>query len=643
MGFLDKIFEYTKHIQDVEESIHANKQDFLEIYERNLQLEKEITERRKELQVTNQRMLSLQHVWDMLNSSRPLSSIFNSIVKTLQGDLGYVHCMVIKIEKTENEKTLRILSQSHTEFASKLEKALGDVETATLIYPETGVFVDSLTEKVIKQTTDYRSSLRPILKCIDEDKFRTLLANPQSRSMISIPLKTQGNDFGWLVVFSTRELAEDAELDFLKTFSQQIELAITIADLFQVVKNQAVTDPLTTLYNRRYFEEFLKSEVTRAERTRQPFTLIGLDLDHLKQINDKYGHYYGDLAIKTVAEAMKKNARSIDVAARIGGEEFNILLPGVDSAGGVIAAERIRTAIESCKLDQIGHVTASIGVATFLEHSDNADELLELVDQAMYKAKRNGRNQVKLAKAMTETSWQEIAIDVFVKILSKHQVHVPAELAQELCEKLSTNNENQKSKAKEMLYNVSDILTQTYNPSHQKGITKEKIKIATKLAKIFNLSEEEINKLRIATTLYDIGNLMLPQELLLKSEPLTDDEKEKIKAHPVIAAREILEPISSVQDIIPIIEAHHENWDGTGYPGKAAGQEIPLSSQIILILDAYFALIEPRSYRKALKPADAINSIKEDAGKKWNNSLVKEFCSLMEKYVETDDNEDIND
>ena len=96
-------------------------------------------------------------------------------------------------------------------------------------------------------------------------------------------------------------------------------------------------------------------------------------MDHLKQINDLYGHNYGDIAIKAIAEVLKKNARSIDIAARMGGEEFNLILPGIDSAGGLVAAERIRKTLEATEIDTIGHITASIGVATFLEHTDNAE------------------------------------------------------------------------------------------------------------------------------------------------------------------------------------------------------------------------------------------------------------------------------
>lgn len=630
MGFFDKLKEFQNQISEVENNIYTNKQDFLEIYERNVQLEKEISERTKELDVANQRMLTLQHIWDMMNSSKPLSNVLDAIVKTLQGELGYLHSCIVQKKDNDEGTYLKIITQAKDTLATKLDSVLGKpFETIRLPYNENGIFGQALIEKSIKQTTDLRAVLRTVLPDLAEDLVRKILTNVQSRSIIIVPLCTMEVNFGWLVVFSSREMAEEAELDFLKLFAKQIELVTTIADLFQAVKNQAVTDALTTLYNRRYFEEFLNKEVIRAERMKQPFTLIALDLDYLKQINDKHGHAFGDLAIKAVADVLKKNARSIDIAARMGGEEFNVLLPGVDSKGGLIAAERIRTAIADCKLEQIGQITASIGVATFFEHSEKVDELLEIADQAMYTAKRNGRNQVQIAKPITEISWQEVAMNTFMDILSRKKIPISKEVSKNLCQKLSEPGSNNIT-PKDMLYSVADMLAKTYNPLHGKGITKSKVQLATKLAKVFDLSKDDIDNLRIATLLYDVGNLMIPHELLQKAGPLTDEERDEIKKHPIIAAREILKPISEIKDIIPIIEHHHENWDGSGYPGNVSGEKIPLASQIILITDSYFALTEPRSYRQALTPQEALEVIKEDSNKKWNPSLVKEFVTLVE-------------
>lgn len=631
MSFLDKIKEFHRQVSEVENNIYSNKQDFLEIYERNLQLERDISERTKELDLANQRMLTLQHIWEMMNSSKPLTSVLDLIVKMLQGDLGYLHSCILQKKDDEEGQYLKIITQAKDELVARVDSIIGKpFDTYRLNYDENGIFAQALAQKNIIQTVDLRAGLRSVTPYFSEDLVQNILNNAKSRSVIIVPLCTMNVDFGWLVVFSSRDCAEEVELDFLKLFAKQIELAITIADLFEAVKNQAVTDALTTLFNRRYFEEALDKEVIRSKRMNQPFTIISLDLDYLKQINDKHGHSVGDLAITTVADVLKKNARSIDIPARMGGEEFNVLLPGVDSKGGLIAAERIRSAIAECELEHIGQITASIGVATFLEHSDKVDELLEIADQAMYMAKRNGRNQVQLAKPVAEISWQEVAINTFMDILSKKRIPISSEISKMLCKKLSKSHMDEKNTPKDMLYSVADMLGKTYNPLQGKGVTKSKVQLAIRLAKLFDLSKDEIDKLRIATLLYDIGNLMIPQELLQKTEPLTDEDKAEIKKHPVIAAREILKPISEVQDIIPIIEHHHENWDGTGYPGKVSGEDIPLSSQIILIIDAFFALIEPRTYRSALSTQEALEVIKKDSNKKWNPSLVKEFVSLIE-------------
>ena len=626
MGFFDKIKEFSLKVTEVENSIYSGKTDYLEMYERNLQLEKEIEQRTKELNLANKRILTLQHILDMMNSAKPLQSVLENIVNSLQGELGYLHSNIVRVASDDKGEYMHVLAQSKDLAIQRVNSIIHDpMQTRRLAYDPDSYYAIAIREKKIVQTKNFEKALRFILPNLDDATVNDTVQNIQSKSLIIIPLYTRSKPFGIFCVFSSREELTDTEADFLTTYAQQIEVAITIADLFETVKSQAVTDSLTGLYNRRYFEECLTREVTRAQRQNQPFSIIGLDLDFLKKINDVHGHAYGDLAIKTIADILKKNARSIDIAARMGGEEFNLLLPGIDSKGAMIAAERIRKAIEVEEIETIGHITASVGVATYLEHSDNIDEVMELTDQAMYMSKRNGRNQVTLAKPITETSWQEIAVNTFMDILSKHNVPIDASVSEEICEKLKNT-----TGTKDVLYSVADMINSIYNPLHSEGVMKSKVLLAVSLAKRFDLSKEEIDNLRIATLLYDIGNLMLPPEILLKRGPLTDVEHIKMQEHPLIAAREILKPISYIQDVIPIIEHHHENWDGTGYPGKIAKEEIPMTSQIILIVDAYFALTEQRPYRAKLSPKEALEIIKKDAGKKWNKALVEEFVSFID-------------
>ena len=629
MSFLDKINEIRKRISEVENNIYHGKEEYLEVYERNLQLELEIEERTKELNIANQRMLSLQNILDMMNSSKPLKNVLETVVNSIQGELGYLHSTIMRKAVDENGEHLYVIAEAEDDVIKRADEILKTpIQARRLAYSQNGIFYNTLHNKKIIQSTDVKASLRAIMPDEAEETLDEIISDKVTRSIISIPLYALDEPFGIFAVFSSREELAKSEEDFLMMYAKQIELAITIANLFEKVKEQAVTDGLTGLYNRRYFEEYLQKEVIRAKRINQPFSVIGLDLDFLKKINDTYGHAYGDIAIKTIANVLKSNARSIDTAARMGGEEFNIILPGVGSEGAMIAAERIRKTIENTELDTIGHITASMGVATFLEHSDNIEDIMELTDQAMYISKQNGRNQVTLAKPMDETSWQELAVSAFLDILSKRKIPLAEKFKNDLSTKLISNEPQS-----EILYSVADLLTQTYNPMHVRGGVKLKVLTAVSLAKRFDLPKGDIDNLKIAMLLYDLGNLLIPQDIFKKTSPLTEDDVKHIKEHPIIAAREILEPISYIQDVIPIVESHHENWDGSGYPAKLSHDDIPMTSQIVLIVDAYYALTEERAYRNKMTPQEALDVIKKDAGVKWNNTLVDEFVALIENEL----------
>ncbi len=628
MGLFDSFKNFKNKLDKVESTVYSGSESLLEVYEKNAKLEAEIVARTKELDRANRQMLTLQHIWEMMNSSKPLSSVLNAIVNSLQGELGYLYSFIVKQRSDNDGKYLQIVASSRDDMGAKFSEYFNcDLSEYRMCFPEFDEVKEAIKNNQIYQSKELVKLISSFIPNIDKDKVAEFLKDAKMKSYILVPLVSKQTHFGSLIVFSSRENISNSELNFLSLFAKQIELAITIADLFQAVKEQAITDGMTGLYNRRYFEEYIKKEAIRAMRQNQKFTVIGLDLDHLKQINDTYGHNYGDIAIKAIAEVLKSNARSIDIAARMGGEEFNLILPGVDIEGGCIAAERIRKAIESVELEKIGRITASLGVATYPDQSDDIQELLELTDQAMYESKRNGRNRVSIAKPSYETSWQEIAVNTFVDILSKHRIPMDNVTSRLLTEKLMEMNNDR-------LYQVADALVQSYNPEHQTGGMKQKVELATMLAKRFDLPKEAIDKLRIAILLYDIGNTMLPKELLNKREPLNEEDKTSIKQHPIIAAREILKPISNIVDVIPIIEKHHENWNGTGYPEKISGDDIPIESQIILIIDSYFALMEKRPYRDALSSEEAIKVIQEEVDKKWNSKLADEFISLVKSDFE---------
>ena len=637
MGLLKSLQKFIGRINEVENNLSNNKEKFLEIHERNVFLEREIELRTKELDQANKTLLSLQNIWDMMNSSEPLTNVLEGVAEIIKNQLGYLHSVIMTYQEDEEGKFFYTKAYSKNDFSSSLKDLITsnndyEFDDRKLAFSN-DLIKQALMENEIKYSLEVGNMIKEHYDFLTQDQVSKFTKKFEVQSMIIVPIYVQQKPFGVMLVYSPRKVPTNNELNFLRLFGNQIEFAVIIADLFATVKKQSVTDPLTGLYNRRYFEECIKKEAERAIRLNQPFSIISLDLDYLKKINDTYGHQAGDVAISTIAKVMKKNARSIDIPARFGGEEFSVLLSGVDSHGAVIAAERLRMAIEMEPVPQIDHITASIGVATFIEQTDRIDTLMEMADQAMYQAKLEGRNRVKYAKKDQDKSWQEVALDTFIDILSKQRIPIKDEIANELIEKLDVRNLDKNTSLKDVLYSVVDAITKTYNRNYTKGMTEEKMEMANLLAQTMELPEKEINSLKVAMLLYDIGTAKLPKEILRKKTPLTPEERNVIKEHPAIASEEILKPIEEVHDVLPIITAHHENYDGSGYPNKLKGKAIPISSQIILLIDVYFALTSKRPQRRAYSHQEAIEIIRKDIGRKWNKKLVETFVSLMEDKI----------
>jgi len=213
-----------------------------------------------------------------------------------------------------------------------------------------------------------------------------------------VPLIYQGNVIGLLLVRSD-ELSRgwaDNELMLLHTVADQLAVAVKQADMFAQIKEQALTDSLTGCYNRRPFELRLEQNLQMAIRMLEPLSLVMLDLDNFKHINDQAGHEAGDVALCMLAEILRTGLRAVDTAARFGGDEFVIILPQANSEGAMIVAERLRKRIEQMEVPGFGQVTSSFGIATFPNHASSRDALLAAADRALYDAKHSGRNRVSV-------------------------------------------------------------------------------------------------------------------------------------------------------------------------------------------------------------------------------------------------------
>jgi len=214
---------------------------------------------------------------------------------------------------------------------------------------------------------------------------------------LEVPLTYRASVIGVLVVEDDTPGRnwEDEEVLMVRTVSDQLAIAISHARLFRQVQTQAMTDSLTGLYNHRYFQERIDREIKLADRNDDRVSLILLDLDHLKRINDTQGHRTGDAALCHVARLMQSSVREVDICARYGGEEFVVILPQCGRDDAINVAERLRETIASTPFHKVGQVTASVGVASYPDGAKSKEELIEMADRAMYLAKAAGRNRVR--------------------------------------------------------------------------------------------------------------------------------------------------------------------------------------------------------------------------------------------------------
>jgi diguanylate cyclase (GGDEF)-like protein len=227
------------------------------------------------------------------------------------------------------------------------------------------------------------------------------------------PLTAQGEVIGMLHIQSStpRTMPEVAGLSgatdlperLVATLAENLAMALSNLNLREVLRLQSIRDPLTGLFNRRYMEETFERELGRVKRNQAGLTVIMFDVDHFKKYNDSYGHHAGDAVLSHIGSYLKTNVRSEDIPCRYGGEEFLLIMPGLSADGALRRAESIRTGIAHLTVENRGQplpkVTVSMGVAAFPAHGDSASTIIQAADEALYRAKRNGRNRSFMAGA----------------------------------------------------------------------------------------------------------------------------------------------------------------------------------------------------------------------------------------------------
>jgi diguanylate cyclase (GGDEF)-like protein/putative nucleotidyltransferase with HDIG domain len=348
----------------------------------------------------------------------------------------------------------------------------------------------------------------------------------------------------------------------------------------------ALTDPLTGLGNHRHFHECLERELRYAHERRLPLTLCLIDVDDFKRINDRFGHPAGDRVLSQLAARLRQTGE----AFRLGGDEFALLLPGSDEYAALAAASSVVDRIAALKLEQIGSVTISVGLATSPQHAEERDELIRLADSALYWAKEYGKNRVRAYRP-----------DVI-------------ELA-ELKRLASGPDRAARFRAAASLARAVDA-RDVYTGSHSQRVAD----LAARTARRLGLADEEIELTRLAASLHDLGKLAIPEEILRKPGPLTEPERLVLERHPQIGFR-MLESLG-VDPVADWVLHHHERWDGNGYPDGLPGDEIPLGARIIFVADAYDAMTSERVYRRRVAPEEAVAELERCAGSQFDPDIV---------------------
>jgi diguanylate cyclase (GGDEF)-like protein/PAS domain S-box-containing protein len=334
-------------------------------------------------------------------------------------------------------------------------------------------------------------------------------------------------------------------------------------------------DNLTSLYNRT----FLETEIDRLDVERQlPISMIMIDLNGLKIINDSYGHTVGDKLLMKTADVLRNIFREEDIIARWGGDEFVIFLSQTGEKVAERLVQRIKNSEATVQLESGDELPLSlaVGYGAKMDTSKDIQNLFKKAEDMMYKDKLHEKNSVK--------------VNIVKSLLTTLQQKSP-----------ETNQHNERMR-----------------------------KLAIKLGEKIGLQQTEIDKLNLLALLHDIGETVLPAEILNKPKQLTEKEWEKIKNHPSIGYR-ICSEVEEYSNVANEVLTHHERWDGNGYPKGLKGDNIPIVSRIISIVDAYDVMTHKRPYNKTYTQEEALEELQKNINGQFDPDLTKEFIELLKQ------------
>jgi diguanylate cyclase (GGDEF)-like protein/putative nucleotidyltransferase with HDIG domain len=339
-----------------------------------------------------------------------------------------------------------------------------------------------------------------------------------------------------------------------------------------------------------------------------------IDIDHFKDLNDTYGHQCGDYVLRELSMLFRKHSREVDICGRYGGEEF-LILTNVSLEFTMQYATKLHAAIEKHLFafdDKTFHVTVSVGVADFRPGMKDRHELVEHADLALYQAKEDGRNLIRIWKE--KMGDDENAVD-----------HISAQELKKKFVLLSDQMRGTYMEYTNALVKAVDA-KDPFTKEHSQNVSV----CAVEIARALGLSDGEIEVIKYAGLLHDVGKIAVGQDILVKKNPLTHEEFELLKKHPVIGVN-ILKDIRFLEKEIPIILHHHERCDGKGYPHGLKGREIPLGARIIAVADAFDAMTSGRGYKEKISRERVIAELRRGSGTQFAPEVVDVFVALLER------------
>ena len=472
----------------------------------------------------------------------------------------------------------------------------------------------------------------PIIECYknkctivqNDSKFLNIpyLQNPP---VAILPLMSVNNCLGVMLIGDNNA---KINADLYSFLSNYMALFMHNSELIEKSYENTNVDSLTSLSNHRGFQEILSKEIVNAESRNSHLSIIIMDINHISKINRELGHAKGDEVIKLLAEKVKQNIRSGDTAGRFGGDEIAIILPDTDTNEAKYIAEFLTYSLSCCFVDDVGPVKVSVGIATYPECTKDQEKLLILAEQAMYISQSKGYKDGMSAiiSSLDYNFWDDVALNSFAEVLAKRHAQIGINFEDELVHKFNSEKVASKNHLMEMVTSLAGAIDakDTYTKGHSTSVSR----YAEALAKAINLPDAEVERITLGALLHDVGKIGIPENVLRKPTHLSEEEWEIMKQHPVIGAEKVLMPNEALRDLIPMVKYHHEHWDGSGYPDKLKGEEIPFSARIVSIADAYHALISDRPYRKGLGVERACEILKLGAGIQWDRDLVRHFIQI---------------